>query len=203
MIGKVKDLMRSGEGIEQINKQIAEQKREMQELKDTISDMKKEIRSSIKEMTKLAELNLKIKENNEECAYELSKDSKELRSAVDDFKVMKSRMQNKVFDEISRSFKSKLDDEIEKIRRDMNDFALAKENVERVLGEVSKLSMKIEEFNAVAQNIKQEDFELSKFANKIFAEDKNKLELMKRIDNLEKLIAKQRRNKNMSHSSYR
>ena len=196
MFAKVKDVMNSGEGIEKINKQIAEQKKEMGELRKEVEEMRKEINESLKTIKEFVKLQKEIKENNEECNNQLEKSSKELQHTVDDFKVMKSRLQNKVFEEVGKEFKIRINEEIEKIRKDMNDFALAKENVQRVLGEVTKLNVKIEEFNSVAQKIKREDFELTKFANRIFAEDKNKLELMKRIDTLEKVIAKQRRSGN-------
>jgi hypothetical protein len=40
--------------------------------------------------------------------------------------------------------------------------------------------------------IKKEDFELTKFANKIFETDREKLDLMKKIDSMERLVGERR-----------
>ena len=48
-------------------------------------------------------------------------------------------------------------------------------------------------FTEISRNIKQGDFELTKYANKLLEADKEKLELMRKIDTLERLISKMRR----------
>lgn len=45
----------------------------------------------------------------------------------------------------------------------------------------------------ITKDIKKEDFELTKFINKVNEENREKLELMKKIDTLERLIGRMRR----------
>jgi len=58
---------------------------------------------------------------------------------------------------------------------------------------VNNLSSEIEKFTDISKNIRKEDFELTKFARQVLETDREKLELMRRIDTLERLISKTRR----------
>jgi len=62
-----------------------------------------------------------------------------------------------------------------------------------MVAQIKNISTEINKFSDISKNIKKEDYELTKFANQLLDLDKEKLELMRKIDTLERLIAKQRR----------
>jgi len=57
----------------------------------------------------------------------------------------------------------------------------------------SEISVLLNNIAEIGRRIKKEDFELSRYANEIWRADKEKLELMRKIDTLERLIAQIRR----------
>ena len=61
---------------------------------------------------------------------------------------------------------------------------------------MSRLNLATEEINKfieISRSIKEEDFELTKFARHLMDMDREKLELMRKIDTLERLVSKIRR----------
>ena len=54
-------------------------------------------------------------------------------------------------------------------------------------------SEEIGKFVEISKNIRKEDFELTKFARHLLEMDREKLELMRKIDTMERLVSKIRR----------
>jgi len=59
--------------------------------------------------------------------------------------------------------------------------------------QLSALEAEIRKFTAISRNLKEKDFEMEKFAKQLLEMDSEKLNLLRKIDTLERLIAQQRR----------
>ncbi len=55
------------------------------------------------------------------------------------------------------------------------------------------LHTELDKLQVVAASIKQQDFEMTKFAHQLLQMDQHKLELMRKIETLERLVAMERR----------
>ena len=90
-------------------------------------------------------------------------------------------------------FGKQLDVETDKLKKDVQSFNEAKSQIQGIVESVQATKAEIDKFIVISKELKTKDFELSNFAREIFKADKEKLELLKRIDYLETLIAKMRR----------
>lgn len=186
MIKKIKELMNIKEDIKGLSNDFNELKKEVSSFKADIEGLK----TSIKDSNDKHEEFLKNFEKNLDVINE-SKES--LQKEVYDFKLLKSQLQSKVLQKFEEELEKELKVNIDKLKEDYDGYAELKDKVGSIKPKIDELKGAIVDLSAISKNLKKEDFELTKFANKIFAADNEKLELMRKIDTLERLISKMRR----------
>jgi len=190
MIQKIKDLMTMKEQIDIIKNNlnyatssVAELKTEIEALKQHINENTESINSKNIEFFKNFNDNLNvIKELRHDFEKELF-----------DFKLLRSQMQKKIVERFEEELDKELKIQIDKLKNDSDVYNELKNNIIEISSKVNNLSEEITKFTEISQKIKNEDFELTRFANKLVEVDKEKLELMHKIDHLERLISKMRR----------
>ena len=69
----------------------------------------------------------------------------------------------------------------------------SKKELIAIVKRTSEISALLNNISEIGKNIRKEDFELSRFGNQLMQMDKEKLELMRKIDTLERLISRMRR----------
>ena len=89
----------------------------------------------------------------------------------------------------------------ERLKTDASQYNELKKDVLNISNTTQKLTDEINKFLTISQEIKKGDFELSKFANNLLVMDKEKLDLMRKIDTLERLVSKIRRNTRQARCS--
>ncbi|MAF36597.1 hypothetical protein CL622_05775 [archaeon] len=128
--------------------------------------------------------------------YEQDKNSitqlrEDLEQEVHAFKVGRTKM---VTDGMS-SVERVLDEQMDKIKIDADAYNEVCDSIKTVSKTLENVEDEIQKFLTISTTIKKQDFQLTKFTKKIFEADKEKLELMKRIDTLERMVAKMRRHR--------
>ena len=81
----------------------------------------------------------------------------------------------------------------EALKKDAEDYNELRKKVAEILSRLNLTSEEINKFIEIGKSIKKEDFELTKFARNLMEMDREKLELMRKIDTLERLVSKIRR----------
>ena len=177
---KVKEL------IDEIIKETKENSNTVSSLKEDIDELKKRIKDF--EITQNESLK-NLREN-----IDIIKDIKEdLKKELYEFGLLKSQLQNKILQKFEDELKSELKINLEKLKNDYTNYDELKKQISLMLGRTDKLTEELDKFTDISKNIKKEDFELTRFANKLLEMDQEKLSLMRKIDTLERLIAKMRR----------
>jgi len=182
----IKSLMKIKEDIDVINRNIELNSKITSDLKNDLEELKKElidIKSSQKEFLKEFKDNLFVIKNLRE----------DFGKEVYEFKLLKSQMQRKILEKFEEELKKDLEINRESLKKDAEDYSELRKNVSEILGRLSSASSEIEKFIEISRSIKKEDFELTKFARNLIELDKEKLELMRKIDTLERLVSKIRR----------
>ena len=186
MIQKIKDLMQIKELIDGINTQVGSHSKDVNSLKEELSLLNKGL-SEVK--GNQTEFLSNFKDN-----LEMINECKEsLRKEVYDFKLLKAQTQKNLMEKFEEELGKELKVYSEKLKTDLNGYNKLKEETALMLAQIKGISDEINKFTEVSKNIKKEDFELTKFANQLLEADKEKLELMRKIDTLERLISKMRR----------
>ena len=109
------------------------------------------------------------------------------------FKLLKAQMQKKIIEKFEEELSKELKIQIDKLNIDSEKYDELKVQISEITNKVNNLGGEINKFMEISMNIKREDFELTRFANKLIDMDKEKLELMRKIDTLERLVSKMRR----------
>ena len=109
------------------------------------------------------------------------------------FKLLKGQMQKNIIEKFEEELDKELKIQIDKLKIDSEKYNELKDHISEITNKVNNLGEEINKFVAISSNIKKEDFELTRFANQLHEMDKEKLELMQKIDTLERLISKMRR----------
>jgi len=186
MIQKIKDALLVKEQLAVLKNEVIGQaqtvagfKEEMQEFKESFEEVKtaqREILQSLK---------------NDIPSLKASREA--LEKEVYDFKLLKSQLQNNLLKKFEEELEKELQVNTSKIQEDLKDFESMHEKVSALVSKTDSVSGEIDKFTEISSKIKKGDFDLSKFARDLEKSDGEKLMLMKKIDTLERLLAKMRR----------
>lgn len=199
MLDKIKKALTSIDEIQTIKKELSNVKKELSNSKTIFDETILEIKENIK---KQAKEHLDVLNKKEESLKKINEISEEFQKSLNDFKTMKSSLQTKIAQDVASDIKKELNvyimnvkDKIETLNDASKEMKKASENTAEILSVFNKIK-------DIGSKIKKEDFELTAHAAELRRNDKEKLELMKKIDNLEHLIAKQRKGPNNSMPKY-
>lgn len=190
MIQKIKGLIsmkgeidRMKSSLENASSSIESLKNEIASLKGQINDSVSQINAKNSELLKNFNENLglmqEIRQNFEEELYQ--------------FKLLKSQMQKKMMERFEEELNKELKMQMEALKNDSQSYSRLKDEVGSISQKISALNNEMHRLISVSSTIKKEDFQLTRFANRIFEADREKLDLMRKIDALERLVSKMRR----------
>ena len=186
MLQKIKGLMRAKEEIDAISRNIAENSRIANELKDELSSLKKELAETKKaqdEFLKSFKENLFVIKNLRE----------DFGKEIYEFKLLKSQLQKKILEKFEEELQKDLEVNRDSLKKDADDYNELRKKVAEILSGLNLTGNEISKFIEISRSIKKEDFELTKFARQLVDMDREKLELMRKIDTLERLVSRIRR----------
>ena len=186
MIQKIKSLFEIEEKISEINSKINDSNAKISELSNSFDNFKNkfsEVKNAQDELLK------NLKDNIDAIKSLRSDFEKELY----EFNLIKSQMQKKILDKFEQELQKDLELNREALKKDVEDYDALRRNMGDVALRLKSANEGIMKFIEISRNIKKEDFELTKFARQLFDADREKLELMRKIDNLERLVSKMRR----------
>ena len=193
MIQKIKELVHATENIDIIKTKIGE-------LSYAFTSMQKEAHCSNEELSILKSEFKELKELHSEFinSFQPTLESiKALRHDIEfeikEFKLVKGQLQEKLFQRIREELNENITVNLEGLKTDVSRYNELKQQVGSITSKISVLSTEIDKFNLISKQLKESDFELSNYAKKIMEMDHEKLQLLRKIDVLERLVSKERR----------
>ena len=188
MINKIKDLLRIKELIDEINNNV-------KNYSENVSSMKKEIDELKKQLTEIKSNNDDFFRNFKDNSAEIKEMKENLRKEIHEFSLLKSQLQNKLITKFEEELKNELKVCSESLKLDMQNYNEIKEKTNSMLARLARLGEEMAKLAEISKTLKKEDFEMTKFAKQLLEMDNEKLELMRKIDTLERLVAKMRRSR--------
>jgi len=188
MIQKIKDLMQIKELIDNLTNDITNLKQEFDPVKSELTNIKQQFNTDLQEMKSQQK---EFIASNSVIIKQINESRQEFDKEITDFKLQKTNMQKQMMEQGENELK----DSLERIKADVASYNELKNQVNTISSHIENLSGEINKFTAISRNLKEKDFALEKFSNKIFEADQEKLELMRKIDALQRLIARERRSK--------
>ena len=127
----------------------------------------------------------------EEQVYGIEKSRDDFEGAITNFDSLRKRIENMVTERLIEV----VNKEIASITAKSKKFSDVEEDFSKLAEEVKFLKEELAKFNRISQGIKEVDFTLKKHANELELADKEKLRLMREMDNLQTIMARMKRNK--------
>ncbi len=104
-------------------------------------------------------------------------------------------VQRKVESMLQEQLGSIIRESVEKLKLDAGQYAQVKREIEQISVRLNELSEQMLKFRKIAEEIKSADFQLNKYAAELEKSDNEKVKLMKEVDDLQRLVARMRREK--------
>jgi len=193
MLKKIRNFMDAGDHIEKVHASAKQQSESIKILNDDMSASKEELKALRWE---LEQYQNSIKTFNDEIAKELAEIrtiKAEYDEELSDLKSFKTRISTTMIDSLMEEFRKALNENIERIKTDAKKYTELKDQLEFVSTNLKQTSFELNKFNTISKTIKEADFELTKHARHLEEQDRHKLELMKNIDTLQRLLGRERR----------
>ena len=182
--------MQIKEEIDKINEKLSSTTESTTNLKNDINALKEQLNSHV----------IKINEKSNEFFKNFDENINIIKNARDsfqkelfDFKLLKSQMQRKILEKFEEELQKELQVKLENLNKDAGEYNELKKQITNISLKVNNLSEEINKFLNVSRNIKERDFEMTHFAKQLLEMDGEKLELMRKIDTLERLVGRMRR----------
>ena len=186
MLGKIKQLMQIKESIDELDKKIEKNQEKIDKLAGSIANLN----DNFSEIRKSNDLLTKEISGSVDC---LKEEKDVFKKEIHDFKVLKGHLQQKVLDKFEEELKAELKINIDAVKAERDSLDKMKEQLSVVSDRTIELSDEITKLTSISKKLNAKDFELEKFAKQLLEMDKEKLDLMRKIDQLERLISKMRR----------
>jgi hypothetical protein len=190
MIQRIKDLMAMNEQVDVIKNNLKYTTSTVDDLKKEIELLKEHITNNISSVN---EKNQEFFRNFDENINSIRELKHDFEKELFDFKLLRSQMQKKILERFEEELGKELKIQIEKLRADSDAYNEMKNSMVEMSGRINVLGEEIRKFTQISQNIKREDFEMTRFGRQLIDMDKEKLELMAKINSLQRLVGKMRR----------
>jgi chromosome segregation ATPase len=164
-----------------VQKELAEIKNQLGEKSKDDSDSRQKEAEEIKQLTKEI---TKVKD-------EMRNVSREYSLELNAFRITKKNIQEKLYEEFSSDTK--------KLTLQMSTYLQSYKNLESQMNQITirimDFSSTIKTLKSLAEEVSKKDFELKNYAQILNQNDHEKVELLKKIDSLERLMSAMKRSK--------
>lgn len=186
MLQKLKSLMKIKEEIDIINKNIEENSK-------IVSGLKTELELLRNELSETKAAQQEFLRNFKENLFVIKNLKEDFGKEIYGFKLLKAQLQRKILEKFEEELQKDLEINRTALKKDAEEHGELRKKAAEILLRLSTASQEINKFIEISKNIKKEDFELTKFARHLIDMDREKLELMRKIDSLERMVSKMRR----------
>jgi len=185
------------------------QKKELEELHDKIKDAQrdmkhvsrhnaeqKEIVSKLcKEVKAIGSVQKEIVEQLKEATEQMLLASKDFEKAATDIALIRPALEKKMLENFSKTIEQELATTTNKIYAQAAGFNATKDVFKEHIRVSQDAIKELEKFTVISKRLKETDFKLTTHAQEIEKNNTEKLRLMKRIDDLERMLAKMKQRK--------
>jgi len=186
MLQKIRDVLKTKEDIDLMNRNLEENNKVISELKIGLESLKKELGETKKSQDEFLK-------NFKENLFVIKNLREDFGKELYEFKLLKGQLQKKILEKFEEELQKDLEVNRDALRKDTDDYTELRKKVAEILSRLNLTGDEINKFIEISRSIKKEDFELTKFARQLTDMDREKLELMRKIDTLERLVSKIRR----------
>ncbi|MDA1197161.1 MAG: hypothetical protein O2779_04310 [Nanoarchaeota archaeon] len=188
MIARIKGLMQIKDDLDVLRKSVIDQEASVTSLSDGVLALGRQL-AEVREQQNEFLVTLKADMGV------ISESKEDFKKEVYDFKLLKSQLQTKIMKKFEEELDKELQLQMDKVKHDAETYNKMNNQLAVLVTQTGSLGSELDKFRVISKSIKNEDFQLESYAKLLERGDKEKLELMRKIDTLERLCSKLRRDK--------
>src|SRR3989344_4844915 len=176
MLKKIQGMLHAKEGIDEVKQELASVKgnfgKDVEEMKLRLSELSAAWEAAYKAQQGHTDTSMKAQQELIDGLKSVRELNELFESELNDLRMVKSRMHKAL---------------LEDLKEELRDEVLS------MAGQIRMIKPELAKFTELSQHIKKADFDLNKYALRLDEANRDKLELLRKIDTLQKLISKERR----------
>tara|TARA_Y100000310_G_C20659642_1_gene803988 strand:+ start:186 stop:758 length:573 start_codon:yes stop_codon:yes gene_type:complete len=172
-------------GLDELRERVGQQTLEVVKLKETNEELQTELDDSRQSMQQL-------QETLQETTQTLSQSVKQMNNEVVELKLYLSKTRKELVTDLTSEFSQEMKNTTGQLLDDVQSLKKLKDSFASVEDDLSAMRNDVLKFLAISEKVSETDFELTNYQKTLEMNDKEKLDLLRKIDSLERLVAKQR-----------
>ncbi|MCF7798547.1 hypothetical protein K9M74_01450 [Candidatus Woesearchaeota archaeon] len=186
-------LFSNGEQVQELQNQIKDAQRDVKHVSRHIAEQKEDVDKLIKQVKQIGNLQTEMLAKMQEATEHLVIASKDFEKAATNISLIRPALEKKMIENFSSAIEQELANTTNKIHAQAAGFNAAKDVFKNHAKTSSDALKDINKLHDAIKNIKAADFELEMHAKRLETNDQEKLRLMAKIDQLERMLAKMKR----------
>jgi septal ring factor EnvC (AmiA/AmiB activator) len=193
---KLKELFTDSKAKEDLEEQLKVLQRKIKTATRSIEDQETILKSSIKEIHIAKEEQEELAKKTKSLVNELEKAAKSLNKTTAELALFKPRLEKELLTKFTNSIEKELANTTNKIHAESAGFNFAKEVFSKHIEQSKQAMDEVAKLQTISKTIKEKDFSLEKYSKELDKKDQEKLRLLKKIDELESMLARMKRSNN-------
>lgn len=196
MIQKFRDLLKVSENLEKVDNKLNVLHEETNFLKKNFEDIKESVNRVFDTLGEVSRVHDRMLKAFTGDLKEISDIKEKFREELFNFKLLKNEMQKQITSKFAEELEKEVEQRKEELKLDTGNYIKAKESIEGFAKELGAVKEELRKWVDISSRVKAADFELVRFAAKLKGAESEKLELMQKVDTMERLVGKLRRSQN-------
>ncbi len=191
LIEKIRGILQLKELITGLTKQVNHNEKSVEDLSGNITKLQEHVSDLSVEIKTVKKSKEKYMEGFDSESKRVKETADRLNNCVNSINLALRQMPNDIFHQL----RQEMDESIKKVKLELDSYNNLKKEMSGINSEVKETRKELNKFKEISSKLKSADFDLTKYQKILEENDREKLQLMKKIDTLERLISKMRRSR--------
>ena len=194
MLDKIKEVIGVADKIKEVSTAVEVHNQKVQQLQEQLNKLQEIIASMSSAQSKALNEVQHVLDQTRQSMESVGDVKKKLEDEVYQFRMLKGQLQNKLIDKFDQELSSELKRNTEEIGIHANNFSKALQEGNRFSTALLQTTNELQKWLVISKKIQEKDFDMTKTARQLIAYGEDKKALIQKVEMLERLVGKLRRN---------
>jgi len=190
MLDKIKAAIRVGEDLDKVKDKLNMQSQCVDELTIKVTEMQSLVEDFTDQQKQIFSEQKRLIDQFQKDRLSLAEQIDDLKQELYNFKMLKGQMQHTIMEKFEHELQSELIKHKDSLKLDAGNYQQVKSQINESVSHLAALNMQITELRKLVSQVKEKDFEFSKMLGKVAQYEREKQELLDRLDKAERLAAR-------------
>ena len=194
MLDKIKEVIGVADKIKEVSTAVEVHNQKVQQLQEQLNKLQEIIASMSSAQSKALNEVQHVLDQTRQSMESVGDVKKKLEDEVYQFRMLKGQLQNKLIDKFDQELSSELKRNTEEIGIHANNFSKVLQEGNRFSTALLQTTNELQKWLVISKKIQEKDFDMTKTARQLIAYGEDKKALIQKVEMLERLVGKLRRN---------